>query len=104
MENIKVLIVDDNKRIVNLLKEALTKESDIEVVATASDGEEALNMIDMYNPDVMLLDLIMPKLDGIGVMEKLKNDKYISKPKTIVVSAVNRERITGNAAALRAFF
>ena len=94
MENIKVLIVDDNKRIVNLLKEALTKESDIEVVATASDGEEALNMIDMYNPDVMLLDLIMPKLDGIGVMEKLKNDKYISKPKTIVVSAVNRESVT----------
>ena len=42
MQNIKVLVVDDNKRIVNLLREALTKESDIEVVATASDGEEAL--------------------------------------------------------------
>lgn len=104
MENIKVLIVDDNKRIVNLLKEALTKEPDIEVVATASDGEEALNMIDMYNPDVMLLDLIMPKLDGIGVMEKLKNDKYINKPKTIVVSAVNRESVTENAFELGAVY
>lgn len=42
MQNVRVLLVDDNKRIVNLLKEALTKEPDMEVAGTAADGEEAL--------------------------------------------------------------
>ena len=63
MQIVKVLLVDDNKRIVNLLREALTKEDDIEVVGTASDGEEALKMIHLLKPDVVLLDLIMPKID-----------------------------------------
>ena len=42
MDNIKVLVVDDNSRIVNLLKDAITKETDMEVIATAAVGEEAL--------------------------------------------------------------
>lgn len=53
MQNVRVLLVDDNKRIVNLLKEALTKEPDMEVVGTAPDGEEALRMIELYKPDVV---------------------------------------------------
>ena len=48
MQNVKVLLVDDNKRIVNLLKEALTKEPDMEVAGTAADGEEALKLIELY--------------------------------------------------------
>ena len=104
MQNIKVLVVDDNKRIVNLLREALTKESDMEVVATASDGEEALKMIEMYKPDIMLLDLIMPKLDGIGVLEKLKSSRCFDKPKIIVVSAVSQESVTENAFELGAAY
>ena len=71
MEAIKVLVVDDNKRIVTILKEALERESDMEVVGTASDGEEALHKISTLRPDVVLLDLIMPKVDGLGVMELL---------------------------------
>lgn len=45
MDNIKVLVVDDNSRIVNLLKDAITKETDMVVIATAADGEEALKKI-----------------------------------------------------------
>ena len=80
MQNVRVLLVDDNKRIVNLLKEALTKEPDMEVVGTAPDGEEALRMIELYKPDVVLLDLIMPKIDGLGVMEKLRKSKFWTHP------------------------
>ncbi len=103
MQNIKVLLVDDNKRIVNLLKEALTKESDMEVVGTAADGEEALRLIKLYKPDVVLLDLIMPKIDGLGVMEKLKNSSGHT-PKFIVVSAVSQESVTENAFELGAAY
>ena len=70
MKKVRVLVVDDNRRIVNLLKNALEKEEEVEVVGTASDGEEALQMIHLKRPDVVLLDLIMPKIDGLGVMEQ----------------------------------
>ena len=101
MDNIKVLVVDDNSRIVNLLKDAITKETDMDVIATAADGEEALKKIEIHNPDVVLLDLIMPRLDGLGVMERLKEKKKItSVPKIIVISAVSQESVTENAFAL----
>ena len=93
MNKITVLLVDDNKRIVNLLKEALIKEEDIEVIGAASDGEEALRQIHLLKPDVVLLDLIMPKIDGLGVMERLKSSKDIEPPQIIVVSAVSQENV-----------
>jgi sporulation transcription factor Spo0A len=105
MQIVKVLLVDDNKRIVNLLREALTKEDDIEVVGTASDGEEALKMIHLLKPDVVLLDLIMPKIDGLGVMERLrKSEGSAELPKIIIVSAVSQESVTENAFALGAAY
>lgn len=103
MQEVKVLLVDDNRRIVNLLKEALTKEDDIQVVGTAADGEEALKMIHLLKPDVVLLDLIMPKIDGLGVMERLRNSEE-EIPKFIVVSAVSQESVTEHAFALGAAY
>ncbi len=105
MRKVKVLVVDDNKRIVNLLKEALTREEEIEVVGTAADGEEALKMIHLTKPDVVLLDLIMPKIDGLGVMERLRNGNLPDKiPEIIVVSAVSQESVTENAFSLGAAY
>lgn len=104
MEAIKVLIVDDNKRIVTILKEALERESDMKVVGTASDGEEALRKISTLRPDVVLLDLIMPKVDGLGVMERMKKGAPTLSPEFVVVSAVSQERVTENAFRLGAAY
>ncbi len=104
MESTRVLIVDDNKRIVSILKDALEREHDMEVAGTASDGEEALRLISILRPDVVLLDLIMPKIDGLGVMERLKNREMKHKPEIIVVSAVSQENVTENAFELGAAY
>ncbi len=104
MSEVKALIVDDNKRIVSLLKDALSKEEGVEVIGTASDGEEALKKIHLLKPDVVLLDLIMPKIDGLGVMERLKNMEKQERPKVIVVSAVNQESVTEHAFELGAVY
>lgn len=105
MKSVKVLVVDDNKRIVSLLKEALNMEEEIEVVGSASDGEDALRKIHLLKPDVVLLDLIMPKIDGLGVMERLKEYSDDGEmPKIIVVSAVSQENITEKAFALGAAY
>ena len=101
MKKVRVLVVDDNRRIVNLLKNALEKEEEVEVVGTASDGEEALQMIHLKRPDVVLLDLIMPKIDGLGVMERMQRPVH---PQVIVVSAVSQESVTEHAFALGAAY
>ena len=105
MGKINVAIVDDNERIVKLLEEILKGDSDIEVVGTADNGIDALDVIRDKKPDVVLLDLIMPKLDGLGVMEKIRLDEsYKSIPAFIVITAIGQEGVTENAFELGASY
>ena len=103
MEKLQVAIADDNERIVELLGTMIRSESGMEIVGTAGNGEDAVDMIRKSQPDVVLLDLIMPKMDGLGVMEKLKEDKNIkNQPAFIVLSAIGQEDVTEDAFALGA--
>ena len=72
MEKLNVLLVDDNPRITSMIENILLDDEEINVVGIAEDGAEALGMIEETEPDLVLLDLIMPKIDGLGVLEKLK--------------------------------
>jgi two-component system, response regulator, stage 0 sporulation protein A len=100
MSHWKVLLADDNKSFLELLASRICAEEEFEVVCTAIDGEEALNGIQEYKPDVVVLDIIMPKLDGIGVQEKLL--QLPDKPKVIIFSALGMDYITRQALALGA--
>ncbi len=103
MEKLQVAIADDNERIVELLNTIIRNENGMEIVGTAGNGEDAVDMIRKNQPDVVLLDLIMPKMDGLGVMEKLKEDKAMKKqPAFIVLSAIGQEDVTEDAFALGA--
>ena len=101
-EKIKVLIADDNYDFGNTLKKFLTNDNEIEVVGIAKDGEEAYSQIIRTEPDVALLDVIMPHLDGIGVLEQLSKNQMKKKPVCIMVSAVGQDQITQRAIALGA--
>lgn len=103
MGKINVAIVDDNERMVNLLEDILKDDADIEVVGKSENGIDALEMIKEKKPDVVLLDLIMPKLDGLGVMEKVRRDSEFKKnPSFIVITAIGQEGVTENAFELGA--
>lgn len=105
MGKITVAIVDDNERIVNLLETILKEDDDVEVVGKADNGMDALTIIKEKNPDVVLLDLIMPKLDGLGVLEKVKhNSEFKKTPAFIVVTAIGQEGVTENAFDLGASY
>lgn len=104
MQKIKVLVVDDNRRIVSILKDAIEKETDMELVGTAADGEDALMQIRRTRPDVVLLDLIMPKIDGLEVMGRIQHPDFPYQPEIIVVSAVSQESVTEQAFALGAAY
>ena len=98
MNHLSVAIADDNQRILDLLEKVIGTDQELDLVGKAKNGEEMCRIIKEKNPDVVLLDLIMPKMDGLAVMEKFANDKSLKKiPSFIVVSAVGQERITENA-------
>ncbi len=101
-EKIKVLIADDNYEFENTLKNYLDGDAELEVVGTATDGEDAYDQIIDKRPDVVLLDVIMPHLDGLGVLEKLNQIALVKTPIYIMVSAVGQDKITQRAIALGA--
>lgn len=97
MDKIKVLIADDNYEFGNTLKKFLEGDEEIQVIGVAKDGEEAYEKIVNLKPDVALLDVIMPHLDGIGVLEKISASGLEKKPICIMISAVGQDKITQKA-------
>lgn len=105
MKKISVAIVDDNTRMLALLEDILKTDSEIEVAGKAENGVEALELIREKAPDVVLLDLILPKLDGLGVMEKVRKNTELTKiPAFIIITAIGQEKVTENAFALGASY
>ena len=103
MSKLNVAIADDNERMLRLLGDIVSSDSELQVVGTAKDGEEAYRLIKEKEPDVVLLDIVMPKLDGIGVLEKVNNDLSIKKqPSFVMISAIGHEKVTETAFSLGA--
>src|SRR5690348_15504911 len=90
-DRIKVLVVDDSAFARKVLRELLGKSPRIEVVDIARDGLDALEKIAALKPDVVTLDLVMPHLDGIGVLQALPADG----PRVVVVSSSDSESELG---------
>ena len=101
-EKIKIVLADDNKDFCQVLKEYLSNEDDIEILGIAKDGIEALDLVKRTQPDLLVLDVIMPHLDGLGVIEKLNAMDIPKMPKIIVLSAVGQDKITQSAINLGA--
>ncbi|MRN23260.1 sporulation transcription factor Spo0A [Romboutsia ilealis] len=101
-EKIKIVLADDNKDFCQVLKEYLSNEEDIEILGIAKDGIEALDLVKRTQPDLLVLDVIMPHLDGLGVIEKLNAMDIPKMPKIIVLSAVGQDKITQSAINLGA--
>lgn len=98
MENVNVVIVDDNPMILNTLDEVISSEAGLSVIGRADNGKDAIDMIKDTQPDVVLLDLVMPQMDGITVVENIKKKTSMLKnPAFIILSAVGGEQMTEEA-------
>ena len=105
MGMLSVAIADDNERMLDVLDSIVKKDDEIRIVGKANNGEDVYHMIKEKEPDVVLLDLIMPKLDGLSVMERINHDQTIKKhPKFIIISAIGQEGITEDAFNLGAHY
>ena len=90
----RVMIVDDSKMIIKLIQGFL-ETYNIEIVGTASDGKTAVNLFKQTDPDIVTLDITMPEMDGLTVLEEIL--KINASAKVVVISA-----LTDNATALKA--
>ncbi len=103
MEKLNVAIADDNERMVQLLETLINSDEELQVVGKAGDGEALYEIIKEKEPDVVVLDIIMPKLDGLSVMDRVSRDASLkSRPSFIVISAVGQEKITEDAFSMGA--
>lgn len=105
MKKIQVLLADDNREFTHMLTEFIENQDDMEVIGVAYNGDEVLSYIGEGKiPDVLILDIIMPHLDGLGVLEKLREMNLDPQPKVIMLTAFGQENITQKAVQLGASY
>lgn len=98
MNKLTVAIAEDNELMLGLLGDIVSNDEELDVIGTARNGEDIYKIIKEDEPDVVLLDIVMPKLDGLGVLDKVNNDTTLKKiPTFIMVSAIGQDRVTEDA-------
>ncbi|ARK20154.1 sporulation transcription factor Spo0A [Sporosarcina sp. P26b] len=104
MEKVKVAIADDNKELVKTMMSYFEKHDEIEVIWTANNGQVCLTMLEEERPDILLLDIIMPHLDGIGVLETLNETNKMGDMQIMMLTAFGQENVMSQAATLGASY
>jgi len=104
MEKIRVMLADDNQSILRLLSDYLNRRPEIEIVATVSDGSMILDAVREKQPDVVVMDIIMPRKDGFIALEELKKLDAAMRPKVIVLTGLSRDDFIMRAIRLGASY
>ncbi|HHX00471.1 MAG TPA: sporulation transcription factor Spo0A [Acholeplasmataceae bacterium] len=104
METLKVIIADDGKELVQAMKDFFSDKKEIEVVGVHSDGVTLLNTLRVTQVDLLILDIFMPNLDGVKVLQELKTkkDRYKVPKNIIAITAFSNEKIMNSVAELGA--
>lgn len=89
MQKISIIIADDHPVFLAGLKTVVDAESDIEIVGQASDGDQALRLLEEFRPDIAVLDIGMPKIDGVGLLTEIQKQKM---PVKVIFMTMYRER------------
>ncbi len=102
MDAISLLLVDDNAALLRSLTAYFSAQTGIVLTECASNGEDALEIIGREQPDVVLLDIVMPRLDGLGVLREL--NRIETRPRVIVCSALKNDIVVNRAVELGASY
>ena len=102
MKQINVLLADNCSEFTKLFSEYLSLNPNINIVGITADGAETVELLRQTRPDVLLLDLVMPRVDGLEVLRRISSES--ERPKVLVVSALGSEEVTKRALELGADF
>ena len=104
MEPIKLMVVEDNSELRKMIADYFAAKDDVEVIGTAANGMEALEQLDKNMPDVMLLDMIMPRVDGFEMLDRMHRREDGAKPEVIALTALCREDFISRAMEMGASY
>ncbi len=104
MNKIRVMLADDNQSILSLLTDYFSRKTDIELVAAISDGMEIPDAVREFLPDILVMDIIMPRRDGFMTLEKLNELEPALRPKVIVLTGLARDDFIMRAIQLGASY
>lgn len=104
MSDMRIMLVDDNGDLRRGMRDYLARQEGMKVVAECPSGAEALEALGKVRVDVMVLDLIMPQMDGFALMEEVRRQQLANPPQIIVVSALGRDDFIMRAVQLGARF
>ena len=99
-KGIKIIIADDNRNLCQMLQNYIQGQEDLNIVGEAHNGLEAMELIQTQEPDLIILDLVMPSLDGLGVLERINALTSMTRPKIIMLTAFGQESLTHQAMTL----
>jgi two-component system response regulator (stage 0 sporulation protein A) len=99
-KKIKIIVADDNRNLCQMLQNFLQEQEDLQVVGIANNGLEAWELIQTQEPDLLIIDLVMPNLDGLGVLERIAARTTVPRPKVIMLTAFGQESLTHQAMML----
>ncbi len=104
VEKISVCLVDDNRELIQLMQEYFEDQDDIEIVGIAHNGRECLEMLEDTKPDVLVLDIIMPHIDGLGVLNTVRGSEHNQDLNVIMLTAFGQEEVMKKAVDLGASY
>ena len=104
MDKVRVVVADDNLQLQSMIAEYLRQQNGIEVVGVASNGVDAVRLVQEKEPDVLICDMIMPQMDGYGVLEHLSSMKLKKRPGVIALTALGRDDFITRAINLGACY
>ena len=96
----KIIVADDNRNLCQMLKTYIEDQDDLCIVGEAHNGLEAIELVQTQEPDLIILDLVMPNLDGLGVLERINARTGMMRPKIIMLTAFGQESLTHQAMTL----
>ena len=104
MKKIKLMVVDDSEEFINNVKESYLDDETVDIIATAENGIDAITKIQNFCPDVVVLDLVMPEVDGFGVLAGIDYAKMNKKPNFIIASQLTGDNFINKAISLGASY
>lgn len=94
---ISICIVDDNRELVQMMENYFASTEEIEVIGKAYNGQECIELLKKVKPDVLILDIIMPHIDGLAVLKQLRTEPKEDQPEIIMLSAFGNEKVMQKA-------
>lgn len=104
MNKIRVMLADDNQSILQVLQDYFQRKGDVDVVAAVSDGTEIAEGIRIHRPDILIMDIIMPRRDGFMALEEIRGMEEALRPRVIVLTGLSRDDFIARAISLGASY